>query len=70
MPASRTVDTSGAFRDAFASARCLIPPDGIYEWTTRPIAASTRGTHSLRQQAFLFFGPMAHRRAKNFLQLR
>jgi putative SOS response-associated peptidase YedK len=28
-----TVDTSGAFREAFKSRRCLIPADGYFEWT-------------------------------------
>ena len=28
-----TVATSGAFKDAFKSKRCLIPADGFYEWT-------------------------------------
>jgi putative SOS response-associated peptidase YedK len=27
-----TVDTSGAFREAFKSRRCLIPADGYFEW--------------------------------------
>lgn len=31
-----TVDTSGAFKHAFASKRCLIPADGFYEWTLNP----------------------------------
>jgi putative SOS response-associated peptidase YedK len=31
-----TVDTSGAFKDAFASTRCLIPADGFFEWTKSP----------------------------------
>lgn len=31
-----TVDTSGAFKDAFRSTRCLIPADGFYEWTKSP----------------------------------
>lgn len=31
-----TVDTSGAFKDAFRSTRCLIPADGYYEWTKSP----------------------------------
>jgi putative SOS response-associated peptidase YedK len=28
-----TVDTSGAYKDAWKSKRCLIPADGFYEWT-------------------------------------
>ena len=28
-----TVDTSGAFWEAFKSRRCLIPADGYFEWT-------------------------------------
>jgi putative SOS response-associated peptidase YedK len=31
-----TVETSGAFKDAFKSKRCLIPADGFYEWTINP----------------------------------
>ncbi|MEQ1956080.1 SOS response-associated peptidase [Mesorhizobium sp. CN2-181] len=31
-----TVATSGAFKDAFKSKRCLIPADGFYEWTKSP----------------------------------
>jgi putative SOS response-associated peptidase YedK len=31
-----TVATSGAFKDAFKSKRCLIPADGFYEWTFDP----------------------------------
>jgi putative SOS response-associated peptidase YedK len=31
-----TVATSGAFKDAFKSKRCLIPADGFYEWTLAP----------------------------------
>ncbi|TIV09477.1 MAG: SOS response-associated peptidase, partial [Mesorhizobium sp.] len=33
---SETADTSGAFKDAFKSKRCLIPADGFYEWTQSP----------------------------------
>jgi putative SOS response-associated peptidase YedK len=28
-----TADSSGAFKDAFASTRCLMPADGFFEWT-------------------------------------
>lgn len=28
-----TADTSGAFREAFKTKRCLIPADGYFEWT-------------------------------------
>lgn len=31
-----TADTSGAFKDAWKSKRCLIPADGFYEWTKNP----------------------------------
>ena len=30
---SETADTSGAFKDAWKSKRCLVPADGFYEWT-------------------------------------
>jgi putative SOS response-associated peptidase YedK len=33
---SESIDTSGAFKDAFKSKRCLIPADGFYEWTISP----------------------------------
>jgi putative SOS response-associated peptidase YedK len=29
-----TIDKTPAFRDAFATHRCLIPADGYFEWTT------------------------------------
>jgi putative SOS response-associated peptidase YedK len=32
---AETAATSPAFRDAFASKRCLIPADGFYEWEKR-----------------------------------
>jgi len=41
---AETLATSGAFRDAFARHRCLVPADGFYEWRHDPG----------RRQPFLF----------------
>ncbi len=30
---SETIDTSPAFREIFASQRCVVPTDGFFEWT-------------------------------------
>src|SRR3954469_11411275 len=31
---AETIDTSGAFREAFAQRRCVVPADGFFEWRT------------------------------------
>jgi len=33
-----TIDTRGAFREAFAQRRCVVPADGFYDWTGPKIA--------------------------------
>ena len=54
-----TVDTSGAFKDAFKSKRCLIPADGFYEWTiNRPIAAGILAYLPAGTAAVLVRGPV------------
>jgi putative SOS response-associated peptidase YedK len=57
-----TVDTGNAFKDAFCSARCLIPADGYYNWT---VSRSDGGKdpwhfHLPEHQPFSFAGPWAH----------
>ncbi|MEQ1943520.1 SOS response-associated peptidase [Mesorhizobium sp. VNQ89] len=57
-----TVDTSGAFKDAWKSKRCLIPADGFYEWTISP-ADKKRDPwfiHLPDNQPFSFAGLWAH----------
>jgi putative SOS response-associated peptidase YedK len=59
-----TADTSGAFKDAFASTRCLIPADGFYEWTKSPADGGKDPWHIFLpdHQAFSFAGLWAHNR--------
>jgi putative SOS response-associated peptidase YedK len=57
-----TVDTSGAFKDAWRETRCLIPADGFYEWTISP-ADNGRDPwhiHLSERQPFSFAGLWAH----------
>jgi putative SOS response-associated peptidase YedK len=57
-----TVDTSGAFKDAFKSKRCLIPADGFYEWTINPDDGKKDPwhIHLPDHQPFSFAGLWAH----------
>ena len=57
-----TADTSGAFKDAFASTRCLIPADGFYEWTNRRPTAARIPWHIFLpdHRPFSFAGLWAH----------
>ena len=60
--ALETADTSGAFKDAFASTRCLIPADGFYEWTKSPADGGKDPWHIFLpgHQAFSFAGLWAY----------
>jgi putative SOS response-associated peptidase YedK len=57
-----TVDTGNAFKDAFRSARCLIPADGYYEWTKSPVddGRDPWHFHLPEHQPFSFAGLWAH----------
>ena len=59
---SETVDTSGAFKDAFMSKRCLIPADGFYEWTISPADKGRDPWHIFLpdHKPFSFAGIWAH----------
>ena len=57
-----TVETSGAFKDAFRERRCLIPADGFYEWTKNPGDGGKDPWHIFLPgpTAFSFAGIWAH----------
>jgi putative SOS response-associated peptidase YedK len=57
-----TADTSGAFKDAFASTRCLITTDGFYEWTKSPADGGKDPWHIFLPgpRPFSFAGLRAH----------
>jgi putative SOS response-associated peptidase YedK len=57
-----SADTSGAFKDAFQSTRCLIPADGFYEWTKSPADGGKDPwhIHLPDHQPFSFAGLWAH----------
>ncbi|KQZ14316.1 hypothetical protein ASD44_09700 [Mesorhizobium sp. Root554] len=57
-----TVATSGAFKDALKSKRCLIPADGFYEWTISPADKGRDPWHIFRpgHAPFSFAGLWAY----------
>lgn len=57
-----TADTTGAFKDAWKSKRCLIPADGFYEWTANPDDGKRDPwfIHLPETQPFSFAGLWAH----------
>jgi len=56
-----TADTSGAFKDAWKSSRCLVPADGFYEWTKGEDGGRDPWfIHLPGQQPFSFAGLWAH----------
>jgi putative SOS response-associated peptidase YedK len=59
---SETVETSGSFKDAFKSKRCLIPADGFYEWTKNPADGGRDPWHIFLPgpSPFSFAGLWAH----------
>lgn len=57
-----TVETSGAFKHAYASKRCLIPADGFFEWTVSPADGGKHPWHIYlpEHRSFSFAGLWAH----------
>ena len=53
---SETVDTRGAFRDAFQKRRCVVPADGFFEWTGPKTARQPTWFHREDSALILFAG--------------
>src|SRR6202051_1248030 len=53
---SETIDTRGAFRDAFQKRRCVVPADGFYEWTGPKTARQPTWFHRGDSELILFAG--------------
>jgi putative SOS response-associated peptidase YedK len=66
---SETVETSGAFKDAFKNSRCLIPADGFYEWTKSPADGKSDPWHIFlpEHKPFSFAGLWAHNKKLNIV---
>ncbi len=53
---SETVETRGAFRDAFQKRRCVVPADGFFEWTGPKSARQPTWFHREDSRLILFAG--------------
>ena len=53
---SETVETRGAFRDAFQKRRCVVPADGFFEWTGAKTARQPTWFHREDNGLILFAG--------------
>lgn len=59
---SETVATSAAFRDSFATRRCLIPADGFYEWDSPERGRTPHWVYRADGHPMVFAGIWATRR--------
>jgi putative SOS response-associated peptidase YedK len=57
---SETITTTGAFKDAFARRRCLVPADGFFEWTGEKRAKTKWLITAADQPWFCFAGLWEH----------
>jgi len=53
---SETIETRGAFRDAFHKRRCVVPADGFFEWTGPKTARQPTWFHREDSRLLLFAG--------------
>src|ERR1700719_1271672 len=53
---AETVETRGAFRDAFQKRRCVVPADGFFEWTGAKTARQPTWFHREDGGLILFAG--------------
>jgi putative SOS response-associated peptidase YedK len=53
---SETIETRGAFRDAFHKRRCVVPADGFFEWTGPKTARQPTWFHREDSRLILFAG--------------
>ncbi|TDI55198.1 MAG: SOS response-associated peptidase [Acidobacteria bacterium] len=58
---SETVDTNAAFRDSFATKRCLIPADGFYEWEAPEKGRTPHWVYRADGHPMVFAGILAAR---------